>query len=82
MREALARQLGRTPVARPGAGQAVFLRVGQETGAVHSEPDLSQGGDRVFVNLVPGGEGELKGLMGRWGMEFPREWVVREGVFG
>lgn len=79
VRETMARRLRATPVARPGAAQLVFLRVGHESGAVHSEPDL-RGGDRVFVNVVPGGEAELRGLMARWGMGFPREWAVVEGV--
>ena len=79
VRETLDRQLRITPIARPGVGQPVFLRVGHERGAVHSEPDLSHG-DRVFVNIVPGTEEELGGLMRKWGMEFPREWAVTEGV--
>jgi hypothetical protein len=79
VRETLDQQLRLTPIARPGVGQPVFLRVGHERGAVHSEPDLSHG-DRVFVNIVPGTEEELGGLMRKWGMEFPREWAVTEGV--
>jgi hypothetical protein len=36
---------------------------------------MSEGNSgRVFVNVVPGTEGELMELMGRWGMEFPRQW--------
>jgi hypothetical protein len=31
---------------------------------------------RVFVNVVPGTEEQLRGLMSRWGMEFPRAWCV------
>jgi hypothetical protein len=78
VRETLNVQLRDTEVVRPGVGQGVFLRVGHERGVVHSEPDL-RAGDRVFVNVVPGREGELAGLMRKWGMEFPREWAVVEG---
>ncbi|KAJ6007629.1 hypothetical protein N7540_011605 [Penicillium herquei] len=55
-------------------GECVFLRVGEEEGAVHSEP--SSHGDRIFVNVVPGTEADLKSLMARWGMEYPRAWCV------
>jgi hypothetical protein len=56
-------------------GQACFLRIGMERGAVHSEPPMSRG-DRIFVNIVPGKESELRDLMAKWGMEFPRTWSV------
>ncbi|KAK2775439.1 hypothetical protein FQN52_004009 [Onygenales sp. PD_12] len=56
------------------AGECTFFRVGDEEGAVHSEPSCH--GDRIFVNVVPGGEEELRGLMRKWGMEFPRAWCV------
>jgi hypothetical protein len=79
VRETMDLQLRHMPRSRPRVGQPVFLRVGHERGAVHSEPDLS-GGDRVFVNVVPGTEEELRGLMAKWGMEFPRQWAVLEGV--
>jgi len=62
----------RMVVAQPAAGEAVFFRVGGMEGAVHSEPKIDC--DRVFVNLVPGTEEDLEGLMGRWGLEFPRSW--------
>ncbi len=61
-------------VAQAARGQVVFLRVGEREGAVHSEPVIGCG--RVFVNVVPGTEGELRGLMARWGMEFPRSWCL------
>lgn len=41
--------------------------------AMHSEPVMS-GGDRIFVHVVPGREGELRRLVEGWGMEFPRDW--------
>lgn len=79
VRDTLDQQLRLTPIVRPGVRQTVYLRVGHERGAIHSEPDLSHC-DRVFVNIVPGTEAELAGLMRKWGMEFPREWAVTEGI--
>jgi hypothetical protein len=55
-------------------GECVFFRVGEDEGAVHSEPRSH--GDRVFVNVVPGDERDLRCLMAKWGMEFPRAWCV------
>ncbi|KAH7135012.1 hypothetical protein B0J11DRAFT_595904 [Dendryphion nanum] len=47
----------------------------EKEGAVHSEPQC--GVDRVFVNVVPGVEKEMRELMGRWGMkEWPRAWCL------
>ncbi|KAF3919951.1 hypothetical protein AA313_de0205661 [Arthrobotrys entomopaga] len=57
-------------------GECCFFKVGTGDGAVHSEPRMD-GGERVFVNIVPGKEGELREVMGRWGMEeFPRAWCL------
>ncbi|KAL1835903.1 hypothetical protein VTJ49DRAFT_5903 [Mycothermus thermophilus] len=62
-------------VVQPRAGEEmVFFRVGGREGAVHSEPRHDV--DRVFVNIIPGGEDELRVLMRRWGMEFPRSWSL------
>ncbi|KAI0025797.1 hypothetical protein F4780DRAFT_774652 [Xylariomycetidae sp. FL0641] len=59
--------------AAPGAC-AVF-RVGERAGAVHSEPRMRA--PRLFVNVVPGTEAELRDLAARWGMQqFPRAWSV------
>lgn len=55
-------------------GECAFFRVGEEEGAVHSEPRSH--GDRIFVNVVPGDERDLRCLMAKWGMEFPRAWCV------
>lgn len=74
VREEVAVGLGGREVVQPGRGEMVFFRVGGREGAVHSEPRV--GCERVFVNVVPGTEGELRGLMGRWGMEFPRSWSL------
>ena len=60
---------------------AIFRSEGKDRGlglegpAMHSEPDMS-GGDRVFVHAIPGREDELRGLVGGWGMEFPRDWAI------
>lgn len=79
VRAALAAQLGgyrdgEGDVVQARRGDCVFFRVGEEEGAVHSEP-MSHG-DRIFVNVVPGCEEDLRGLMGKWGMEYPRAWCV------
>ncbi|EEH18309.1 hypothetical protein PABG_00872 [Paracoccidioides brasiliensis Pb03] len=55
-------------------GECTFFRVGDEEGAVHSEPRCH--GDRIFVNVVPGREEELRDLMKKWDMEFPRAWCL------
>ncbi|KAH8648455.1 hypothetical protein BX600DRAFT_517841 [Xylariales sp. PMI_506] len=64
-------------------GECAVLRTGKDGGAVHSEPRMSEGegesesegqSGRIFVNVVPGSEEELRGLAVRWGMEFPRSW--------
>lgn len=55
-------------------GEAAFFRIGEEEGAVHSEPPCHV--DRVFVNVVPGTEQNLRKLMSRYGMEFPRAWSL------
>ncbi|OTA98797.1 hypothetical protein M426DRAFT_69103 [Hypoxylon sp. CI-4A] len=59
--------------ARPG--ECSVFRIGQERGAVHSEPSMSHG-DRIFVNVVPGKRDELAGLVSKWGMNFPRSWWI------
>ena len=55
-------------------GEVAFFRVGVEEGAVHSEPKCDV--DRVFVNVVPGTEEDLRKLMKRFGMGFPRSWSL------
>lgn len=57
-------------------GECCFFKVGDGVGAVHSEPRMD-GGERVFVNIVPGREEELREIMGKWGMEeWPRAWCL------
>lgn len=72
VRQTLAKSFAEEKVQSPEYGQVAFFRLGDEEGAVHSEPPCDQ--DRIFVNVVPGSEDELRGLMARWGMEFPRAW--------
>ncbi|KAF4466937.1 hypothetical protein FALBO_6205 [Fusarium albosuccineum] len=58
-------------------GECSVFRVGRDAGAVHSEPCMSEEEHgRIFVNVVPGTEEELKSLTSKWGMEFPRQWWV------
>ncbi|KAJ5104779.1 hypothetical protein NUU61_002126 [Penicillium alfredii] len=74
VRARLAAELGQQSIVQAQPGQCVFFRVGEDEGAVHSEPRSH--GDRIFVNVVPGHEGDLRAQMARWGMEFPRAWCV------
>ncbi|KAJ5099861.1 hypothetical protein N7532_006862 [Penicillium argentinense] len=74
VRTRLAAELEPHGVVQAQSGECVFFRVGEEKGAVHSEPRSH--GDRIFVNVVPGDEGDLKCLMAKWGMEYPRAWCV------
>lgn len=74
VRTTLAAELASCEMVQARTGECVFFRVGEEVGAVHSEP-VSHG-DRIFVNVVPGREGDLRRLMGKWGMEYPRAWCV------
>jgi hypothetical protein len=55
-------------------GEIAIFRTGEKEGAIHSEPKHGEG--RVFVGVVPGSEEGLRGLMGRWGMGFPRAWCL------
>lgn len=74
MRVRLAEELKGYEVVQAQPGQCAFFRVGEKEGAVHSEPAAS--GDRIFVNVVPGVEADLRCLMAKWGMVFPRAWCV------
>ena len=77
VRRRLALELEDHAIVQACPGECVFLRIGEEHGAVHSEPVAS--GDRIFVNVVPGSDEELMRLMRRWGMVFPRAWCVGLG---
>ena len=74
IRKHLAEKLANYEIVQPGVGDCSFFRVGDEKGAMHSEPPIP--GDRVFVNVVPGCELELRKLMATWGMSFPRSWSL------
>ncbi|KAI0593810.1 hypothetical protein F4775DRAFT_586563 [Biscogniauxia sp. FL1348] len=73
VRERLAGQLAPLGRVQAGPGKCAFFRIGQDAGAVHSEPRMGEG-DRIFVNVVPGRRDELGALMTKWGMSFPRSW--------
>ncbi|KAK6505091.1 hypothetical protein TWF481_007013 [Arthrobotrys musiformis] len=76
VRKALADELKNVEVVQSGEGECCFFKVGEGVGAVHSEPRMD-GGERVFVNIVPGREEELREVMGKWGMEeWPRDWCL------
>ncbi|KAF1847841.1 uncharacterized protein K460DRAFT_374814 [Cucurbitaria berberidis CBS 394.84] len=72
LRHSLSTSLAASKTASPGPNEVAFFRIGDEEGAVHSEPKCDV--DRIFVNVVPGTESELRRLMARWGMGFPRAW--------
>lgn len=74
VRTRLAAELRHFEIVQARQGECVFFRVGEDEGAVHSEP-MSHG-DRIFVNVVPGHEDDLRSLMVKWGMEYPRAWCV------
>ena len=77
VREKLATALAHSAIETAKPGECALFRVGRDSGAVHSEPSMS-GSERgrIFVNVVPGTQEELRRLAGRWGMEFPRQWWV------
>lgn len=88
VRDQLAHGLSRYGVQVAAPGQCVFFQVGRDTGAVHSEPRMSGLGEdgevdsrgRIFINVVPGTEDELRGMMDKWGMQFPRQWWIGSNV--
>lgn len=71
-RSALASALSDAEICSPSANDVAFFRIGNDEGAVHSEPRC--GTDRVFVNVVPGTQEEMRELVGKWGMGYPRAW--------
>ncbi|KAI1354435.1 hypothetical protein F5Y01DRAFT_15969 [Xylaria sp. FL0043] len=79
VREQLLTDLEPMGMMQAASGKCAFFHIGQEKGAVHSEPCMS-GGDRIFVNVVPGKKEELKNLTGKWGMSFPRSWWIAPNV--
>lgn len=88
VRDRLALELAPYGVEVAAPGHCAFFQVGRDTGAVHSEPRMSGTGEtgdggengRIFINVVPGTEGELRAMMNKWGMEFPRQWWLGGNV--
>ncbi|KAJ4252871.1 hypothetical protein NW762_010777 [Fusarium torreyae] len=77
VRDELATTLQPLGVEAASVGECSVFQVGREFGAMHSEPCMSDGTNgRVFINVVPGTEDELRNLTAKWGMEFPRQWWV------
>jgi hypothetical protein len=74
-REWLAEALHEYDVEETQLGQCALFKAGEDEGALHSEPPWRRA-DRIFVNLIPGTKDEMKEMMGRWGMEFPRDWSL------
>ncbi|KAI2602631.1 hypothetical protein GGR54DRAFT_653711 [Hypoxylon sp. NC1633] len=79
VREHLAAELRPLGRVQPARSECCVFRIGQDAGAMHSEPCMSAG-DRIFVNVVPGREAELARLAAKWGMGFPRSWWVAPSV--
>ncbi|KAF2125492.1 hypothetical protein P153DRAFT_370148 [Dothidotthia symphoricarpi CBS 119687] len=72
IRQTLAKDFTGEDVESHKYGEVAFFRLGDQKGAVHSEPKCDV--DRIFINVVPGTEEEMRALMARWGMGFPRAW--------
>ncbi|CAJ2511431.1 Uu.00g070560.m01.CDS01 [Anthostomella pinea] len=79
VRSRLADELAPLGRAQAASGACAFFRIGEDGGAVHSEPGMGRG-DRIFVNVVPGRRDELGRLMTTWGMGFPRAWWIAPAV--
>ncbi|KAL7624607.1 hypothetical protein AAE478_006174 [Parahypoxylon ruwenzoriense] len=79
VRDRLADELEPLGMVQAAPGECSVFRIGEDRGAVHSEPCMS-GGDRVFVNVVPGKRDELANLVAKWGMGFPRSWWIAPNV--
>ncbi|KAF2437066.1 hypothetical protein EJ08DRAFT_11967 [Tothia fuscella] len=56
------------------AGQCVLIKTGEQYGTIHSTPPIPC--DRVFVNIIPGTEHELRTLTAKYGMGYPRDWIM------
>lgn len=73
VRQTLAEKFAKQAIESPAYGEVAFFRLGDEEGAMHSEPACHT--DRIFINIVPGTKSELAALLGRWGLEYPRAWT-------
>jgi hypothetical protein len=71
-RESLAESLSGAETEAPSLEEVAFFRLGEGEGAVHSEPKCDT--DRIFINVIPGKEEDLRALMGKWSIGFPRAW--------
>ena len=72
VRQSLVHSLQDVERETPASREVAFFRIGGEEGAVHSEPRCDT--DRVFINVIPGTEEDLRNLMAKWGIGFPRAW--------
>lgn len=79
VRDQLTTKLAPLGLVQAEPGECSVFRIGEEKGAVHSEPCMSRG-DRIFVNVVPGRRDELADLVAKWGMSFPRSWWIAPNV--
>lgn len=75
VRERLAVEFENYDVSQAKEGECAFFRLGRGRGAVHSEPDSSLH-HRVFVNVIPGTEEDMRLLMAKWGMSYPRQFQI------
>lgn len=80
VRDTLAATLAGLGAVQAATGECAFFRIGHDEGAVHSEPCMINSRGRVFVNIVPGRREELRTLVSRWGMSFPRSWWVSPSI--
>jgi hypothetical protein len=78
VRESLAHSLQDVELETPALGEVAFFRIGQQEGAVHSEPRCDT--DRIFINVIPGTQEDLRDLMAKWGIGFPRAWCFGSPV--
>lgn len=78
VRQRLATDFAKSGQVTADLTECTVFRVGRDYGAIHSEPNMSANTDgRIFINILPGTEAELKKLVERWGMNFPRQWWLR-----
>jgi hypothetical protein len=78
VRQSLAHSLQDVEHEIPASREVAFFRIGGEEGAVHSEPRCDT--DRIFINVIPGTEENLRSLMAKWGIGFPRAWCFGSPV--
>lgn len=74
VRHDLAQCLHQESIESSAYGEVAFFRTGDRVGAVHSEPKCDT--DRIFVNIIPGTDEDLKALTTRFGISYPRAWCI------